>query len=136
MNLTRSLRLFALTLVIFLGIDSVWLLVLAKSYYADKLGYLMATQPNLLAALLFYLLFTASLIYFVIDPALKARGQRSLVVSAALFGLVTYATYDLTNLATVRDWPVMITLIDLAWGTTLSTIVAVATVKVARKYGL
>ncbi len=115
---------YGIVLVVFFAIDMVWLGVIAKNLYAKHLGYLMAPQVNWIAAILFYLLFILGLLVFVIEPALIQQDLLKLILSAALFGLVTYATYDLTNLATVKDWPMVITLIDLTWGMSLSVIVS------------
>ena len=123
MNLHLSwadLRNYAVILAVFLVIDGIWLLVIAKKLYAQQLGYLMAEKPRLFAALLFYLLFVLGLQGFVVNPALAAGHVSAALLPGLLFGLITYATYDLTNLATVRDWPVLITVIDLAWGSFVS----------------
>ena len=116
---------FTVTFVVFMGIDLVWLGFVAKNIYSKYLGYLMAPQVNWLAALVFYVIFIIGILYFVIAPSLVDRDFTQLVIRAMLFGFMTYATYDLTNLATVRDWPITITIIDLIWGTTLSTSVSV-----------
>ena len=116
---------FAVTFVVFMGIDLVWLGFVAKNIYSKYLGYLMASNVNWLAALVFYVIFIIGILYFVIAPSLVDRDFTQLVIRAMLFGFITYATYDLTNLATVRDWPITITIIDLIWGTTLSTSVSV-----------
>ncbi|MDH8677287.1 DUF2177 family protein [Fusibacter bizertensis] len=114
-------RNFFITFVVFLVIDMFWLGFVAKNIYSKYLGYLMADKVNWIAAIVFYMLFVIGLLYFVIMPA---NDFTHLVVSAALFGLITYATYDLTNLATVKSWPLTITFIDLVWGTVLSTLTA------------
>lgn len=116
---------FAVTFVVFIGIDLVWLGFVAKNIYSKYLGYLMAPNVNWLAAMVFYVIFIIGILYFVIAPSLVDRDFTQLVIRAMLFGFITYATYDLTNLATVRDWPITITIIDLIWGTTLSTSVSV-----------
>lgn len=130
------IKLYLIALPVFLAFDMVWLTVVAKNFYAKQLGYLMAKNPNLIAALIFYMLFIAGLIFFVITPALDKRMWTQALLAGAFFGLVTYATYDLTNLATVRDWPLIITVIDLIWGTVLSALVSVITYFIARKFGL
>ncbi|MEA5000033.1 MAG: DUF2177 family protein [Candidatus Limiplasma sp.] len=127
MNLTLTwvaVRNYFVTLGIFLVIDMVWLVVIARKLYADRLGYLMAPKTNFLAAFLFYALFIIGLMVFVINPALAAGSWQKALLPGLLFGLVTYATYDLTNLATVKDWPVLITVIDLAWGSAVSGVTA------------
>ncbi len=110
------LKQYGITLVVFLAIDAVWLLLIAKKLYSKYLGYIMAKSPNLVAALIFYLIFVAGMLYFVIDPAIEKESWQQALVAGMFFGFVTYATYDLTNLATIKDWPITITLIDLAWG--------------------
>lgn len=119
-----SLKLYLISLFVFLGIDAVWLSFIAKNFYAQKLGHLMAKNPNLVAAGIFYLLFVFSLMVFVLVPALKNNSLSQAVIYGALFGLVTYATYDLTNLATIRDWPLTVTIVDMIWGTALSASVS------------
>ena len=108
-------KLYLLTLVIFLGIDAIWLGLVAPTFYRSQLGHLMADNANLPVALIFYLLFVGVLIYFVVVPGI-GMPLRDVVMRGALFGLVTYATYDLTNFATLRDWPVLLTVVDMVWG--------------------
>ena len=96
----------------------------------------MSKNPNLFAALIFYLIFIAGLIVFVITPALDKKIWMNALLLGAFFGLVTYATYDLTNLATVKDWPLIITIVDLIWGMILSAAVSVITYFIALKFGL
>lgn len=106
-------------------IDLIWLGFVAKDLYSKYLGYLMADKVNWLAALIFYLVFIGGVCYFVLYPSLMDKNIMNLIIRAVLFGFITYATYDLTNLATLKDWPIHITIIDLVWGTTLSTSVSV-----------
>ncbi|MEA5026734.1 MAG: DUF2177 family protein [Erysipelotrichaceae bacterium] len=115
-----SIRNYFLSLGVFLLIDMVWLLFISKNLYSRYLGYLMTSKVNFGAAFLFYLLFVVGLMVFVIQPALVSNNPNSALLFGLLFGLVTYATYDLTNLATVKDWPLLITVIDLAWGSFVS----------------
>jgi len=129
------IKLYFISLLVFLGIDSIWLLFIAKSFYAQKLGYLMAKNPNLIAALIFYLLFVVGLVVFVLTPALKNNSLSQAIMLGALFGLISYATYDLTNLATIRDWPLIITIIDMIWGTTLSALVSGITYSIVKWLG-
>ena len=118
------LKLYAVTLVAFFAIDMIWLGLVARTFYRKYLGYLMAPNPNWLAAILFYLLFIVGILVFVVVPGLADPSLKMTLLRAALFGLVTYATYDLTNLATVKDWPITITIVDLVWGTVLSVAVS------------
>lgn len=124
MTLTRFLTAYAITLPIFFAIDLVWLGLVAREFYREHLGYIMAPEVNWVPAILFYLIFIAGIVFFAVKPALETQSAGRALLYGALFGLVTYATYDLTNHATVRDWPLIVTLVDLAWGTTLSASVA------------
>lgn len=130
------IKLYLIALPVFLGIDMVWLTLVAKNFYAKQIGYLMAKNPNLFAALIFYIIFIAGLIVFVITPAVDKKMWAQALLAGAFFGLVTYATYDLTNLATVKDWPLIITIVDLIWGMILSAAVSVITYFIALKFGL
>lgn len=108
----------------FLLIDGIWLTVVAKNFYAKHLGYLMVKTPNLAAAGIFYLIYILGMVVLVISPALQKGSILMAILTGALFGLCGYATYDLTNLATIKDWPTLITIVDLIWGTVLSGAVA------------
>jgi uncharacterized membrane protein len=99
--------------VIFLPIDILWIGVIAKDFYAKQIGFLIRDDINWLAAVLFYLLFIAGLISFVIKPALEKKSWTHALLYGALFGLVSYATYDLTNLAAIKNWPVLVSVIDM-----------------------
>jgi uncharacterized membrane protein len=130
------IKLYLIALPVFLAIDMVWLTFVAKNFYAKHIGYLMSKNPNLFAALIFYLIFIAGLIFFVITPALDRKMWTHALLAGVFFGLVTYATYDLTNLATVKDWPLIVTIVDLIWGMFVSAAVSVATYFIALKLGL
>jgi len=101
-----------------------WLGLAARSFYQQHLGFLMAPSPNWFVAIVFYLLFILGLLVFVVLPGLGAKSLKTTLLHAALFGLITYATYDLTNLATLKDWPALLSVIDMAWGTVLSVLVS------------
>jgi len=113
------LKLYGITFIIFFAIDLFWLGVVAKNIYKQQLGELMSPTVNWIAAIIFYLLFIGGLVYFVLMPAVESGSIAKALLNGALFGLITYATYDLTNLATLKGWPIQITIIDLAWGTFL-----------------
>ena len=113
-----------ISVAVFLSIDMIWLLVISKNLYAKYLGYLMTDQVRVGAAAIFYLIFVVGLLFFVITPALSKDSWTYALFAGMVFGLITYATYDLTNLAVVKDWPVAITIIDLIWGTFLSSTTA------------
>lgn len=113
------IRNFFITLVVFLGVDMIWLGIVARKLYSDKLGYIMTSSPKWWAAILFYLVFVIGIQFFVLYPALEKQQLLYALLTGMFFGFVTYATYDLTNLATLKDWPLLITVIDLIWGTAL-----------------
>lgn len=133
---TMFLKLYCIALPIFFAIDMVWLGVAAKTFYAKHIGFLMKANVNWAAAILFYLLFIAGLVVFVVAPAIEKSSWEHALLFGALFGLITYATYDLTNLATLKDWPLVVTAVDLTWGMVLAASVSVATYLIAAKIGL
>jgi uncharacterized membrane protein len=135
MNITamKTLLVYLITVPIFFIIDLVWLGVVAKGFYQKHLGYLMRPQINWAAAILFYLLFIIGIVLFAVRPALELQSPMRALVYGALFGFFAYATYDLTNLATVRDWPVIVTVIDLIWGTVLCGAVALGSYVISNK---
>lgn len=118
------IKIYFITLAVFLTIDFVWLTMVAKNIYANQLGFLMSANVNWVAAILFYLLFSAGIVTFVIMPSLEHNSSKRCIQLGLLFGLISYATYDLTNLATIKDWPLMITIIDLIWGSLITATTA------------
>lgn len=118
----------------FLAIDAVWLVKISPKLYKDNIGHLMADKPNLGAAGLFYAIFIVGLLAFVIVPALNKQSLAHAAGFGALFGLVAYATFDLTSQAVFKDWPTKITLIDLAWGAFLCATVSSLAYLIADKY--
>jgi uncharacterized membrane protein len=133
---TAFFQLYFIALPVFFIIDMFWLGLVAKNFYAKHIGFLMKPDINWIAAVIFYLLFIAGLVLFVIAPALEKHQWINAVLFGALFGLITYATYDLTNLATLKDWPVLVTVVDLLWGATLAALVSTVSYFVASKLGL
>ena len=127
------LKLFGIALPVFFAIDMVWLGFVAKDFYAKQIGGLMKPDINWTAAIIFYLIFIAGLVVFVITPAVVKNSWTQAVLMGALFGFVCYATYDLTNLAVAKDWPVFVTIIDLIWGAVLAASVSVITFLIASK---
>lgn len=117
---------YVLTSIVFFAIDMVWLGFLAKNLYRKHLFGLLADQVNWTAAIVFYLLFIIGIFVFVIVPAVEKNSLITALWLGAFFGIVTYATYDLTNLATLKNWPVAIVIIDIAWGAVLTSLVSMA----------
>ena len=128
------LKLYLSAFVAFLAIDMLWLTVVAREFYRKQLSFLHI-QFNLWAAFAFYLLFVAGLLAFVIAPAVEAGSLRKALIFGAFFGLVTYSTYDLTNQATVKDWPWILTIADMMWGTVLASTVSCIGYMVGRWLG-
>jgi uncharacterized membrane protein len=123
---------YAVAAVVFLVLDLLWLGTLAKPLYDDQLGELLRDPPNVGAAVAFYALFVAGLVFFVIEPAVRAGSWRRAVGTGAFFGLVTYATWDLTSLAVLEGFPALLVPVDLAWGAFLSAAVSATTWAVVR----
>lgn len=113
------IRNFLIIFVTFFLIDLVWLGVIAKNLYRNSLGHIMRSTPNWTAAIIFYIIYIIGMIFFVINPALAKNSWCYALLGGMFFGFVTYMTYDFTNLATLKNWPLYITLIDVLWGTFL-----------------
>jgi len=127
------LKLYLITLPVFFAIDMIWLGLVAKNFYAKQIGFLMKTNVNWPAAIIFYLLFIVGLVVFIITPALRQQSWQSALLFGALFGLISYATYDLTNLATINNWPLLVTVVDLIWGSVLAGSVSLISYLIATK---
>ena len=123
MKILFWLKLYLLTVPVFFAIDMIWLGFAARNFYKEQLHSLLSPQVNWGAALLFYFIYIAGILIFAVRPGLEAASLARTCLFGALFGFFTYATYDLTNLATLRDWPVLVTVVDIAWGTLLCTLV-------------
>lgn len=130
------LKLYAIALPVFFAIDMVWLGLIARNFYKEQIGFLMKPDINWAAAIIFYLLFLIGLVVFVIEPSVVKKEFTRALWTGALFGLITYATYDLTNLATLKDWPMKVVIVDMIWGTVLAAGVSAVTYFVAIKIGL
>lgn len=114
------------SVVVFLAIDFVWLTVAGRFLYKPMLGSLLAAEPNIVVAGAFYLVYVIGVVVFAVLPAANAGSWLMALGLGALLGLVAYGTYDFTNLATLRDWPLAVSVIDLAWGTALTAVSALA----------
>ena len=125
------IKLYAIALPVFFAIDMFWLGVVSKNFYRAQIGSLLKTDVNWVAATVFYLLFIVGLVIFVITPAVEKSSWMHAVMFGALFGLVCYATYDLTNLAVAKDWPLLITIVDMIWGAVLAASVSTVTYFIA-----
>ena len=132
MNALFYIKLYLLTIPVFFLIDMVWLGYLGRGFYKKQIGFILSDQVNWTAAIAFYLIYIVGILVVAVLPALAQGSIRRAVVWGALFGFFTYATYDLTNLATLEGWPVLITVVDLCWGTFLSATTALAAVWLGR----
>ena len=127
MNIQTFIVLYAISVPVFFIIDMFWLGVVAKNFYQARIGHLLG-DVNWVAAIIFYLVFLVGLTFFAMYPGVTAGKVGTAVLLGALFGFFTYATYDLTNLATLKDWPLSIVFVDILWGTTLGALVSGVTV--------
>ena len=124
MNTPFYLKLYFLTVPVFFLIDLIWLGVVAKNFYQKNLKYILSPDVNWTAAIVFYLIYIVGILIFAVLPAVAKDSLRHAVVWGALFGFFTYATYDLTNLALLKDWPLNIVFVDILWGMVLCSVVA------------
>jgi uncharacterized membrane protein len=120
----RAFAAYIATLTTFLVLDFVWLGYIAGNFYRSELGPLLLERPNLLASALFYALYAIGIVIFAVSPAWQSQSWTSALLFGALFGLFAYATYDMTNYATLRGFPLTITLLDMAWGMVVTGISA------------
>lgn len=126
MSLSKIIISYCLTTLVFFAIDMIWLGFIAKDLYQKYLGALLSDTVNWAAAIIFYLIFIAGIFIFVINPAVEKQSVGKAILLGALFGFIAYATYDLTNYATLKGFPFPIVIIDLAWGATLTALVSLA----------
>ena len=124
MGVFKSIIAYVSTGIIFLAIDFIWLGVMTPRLYKPQLAAYMTDKFNLLPAILFYVLFTVGLMVLVVFPAVERGSIMRATLMGGLLGLVAYATYDLTNLSSIKNWPLVISVIDITWGTILSAITA------------
>jgi len=112
------------TLVVFLTIDAIWLGAVASGWYRSAIGHLMLDRPNFVAAAIFYAIYVVGILVFAVMPGLQSGQWIDALARGALFGFFCYLTYDMTNLATLKGWPIWIAALDVAWGTVLSAAAA------------
>lgn len=125
---------YVAALVAFLALDAVWLGVVARGFYVSQLGALMRENVNFLAAGGFYLAYVAGIVYFAVLPALADGAWSRAVLNGALLGLLAYGTYDMTNMATLKGWPVTMSLVDMVWGMIVTALAAAAGYGLARTW--
>ena len=123
-----------ITTVIFFAIDMVWLGFIAKNFYREKLGFILSTNVNWYAAATFYLIYIGGILYFAVLPAMRDESWQTALLQGAVLGFLCYATYDLTNLATIKSWPLTVVLVDIVWGIVLTGSCALISYLVALKF--
>jgi len=134
MNTSVFLKLYIVAVVTFFIIDHVWLGVVARSFYRDQMGHLLKTDVNWAAAVVFYLVFVVGIVVLAVWPAVERQSLGHAIALGALLGLVTYAAYDLTNLATLEGFPFAVVLVDMTWGTVLCGSVSAVTYLVGSRW--
>ena len=130
------LKLYLIALPVLVVLDITWLGLVAKNFYAKHIGFLLRPDFNLIPGVLFYLLYLVGLVFFVIMPAVSKSSWVYALLLGALFGLIAYSTYDLTNQATLKNWPLIVTTVDLAWGMAAASFVSVVVYLIAKKIGM
>lgn len=123
MNITTFSLLYIYAIPVFILCDILWIGFIAKNFYHDKIGFLLG-PVNWVAAGIFYILFISGLTFFATYPGIQAQSIKLAIMYGGLFGFFTYLTYDLTNLATIKNWPVSVAVVDILWGTVLCAVVA------------
>lgn len=122
----QYIYLYLLTFVVFFVIDFIWLKFVASKLYMTKISHLMAEKAKLIPALIFYLIFVVGVIIFAVLPGYESKNIWKTILLGGLFGMLSYSTYDLTNLATLKKWPLSVTIIDIIWGTSVSVLTSLA----------
>jgi uncharacterized membrane protein len=125
---------YVATFLVFMAIDFIWLTAMANRLYKPYLGDIMADDFRPLPAVLFYLLFVLGLVFFAVRPAIASGDWKTALLQGAAFGFFCYATYDLTNQATLRTWSSVITIADMIWGTVLSGVAAAIGFRITRYF--
>lgn len=130
----KPVWLYLIATVAFFAIDMLWLGLIARNFYREKLGFIFTGDVRWPAAIVFYLLYIGGILYFAVNPALEAASLQKALLNGALFGLMCYATYDLTNMATIQQWPLVVVVVDIIWGIVLTGSVSAITYVVAVKW--
>ena len=132
MSTVFYLKLYILTIPIFFLIDMIWLGSLAKKFYGDNVGHLLAEKVNWKAAVIFYFIYIVGILFYSVVPTLEDGAWQEALLQGSTFGFFTYATYDLTNLATLKNWSVKVVIVDILWGMILCGTVAVSSFQIAK----
>lgn len=130
----KHIKAYLFTAIPFLAIDAVWLGFIITDFFKANIGHLMADTVNFPVAAGFYLLYAAGIVFFAVKPALEQSSAKKALINGALFGFFCYGTYDMTNLATLRDWPAIVAVVDITWGTTLTGLSALIGYALTQKF--
>ena len=130
----QTILVYGITTLIFFAIDMLWIGLIARSFYREKLGFILSTEVNWPAAIVFYLLYIGGILYFAVLPALREHHWQTALMQGAVLGLLCYATYDLTNMATIKNWPLVVVIVDMLWGVVLTGSVALVSYLLAAKF--
>jgi len=132
MDLWFYFKLYLLTVPIFFFLDIIWLGYIAKGFYHRHLGFILSPEVNWIAAIVFYLIYIVGILVFAVAPAMEQGSLTKAIVWGGLYGFFTYATYDLTNMALIKGWPMKIVVVDILWGMVLCAVVAMTSFGIAR----
>ena len=135
MSLRQILILYGCTALVMLPLDVAWLGTMGRTFYKEQLGGLLLDKPALLPALAFYLLYAAGVVFFAVIPAVREQSLATALLNGAVLGLIAYATYDLSNMATLKGFTTAVGLVDLAWGTVLTALTATGATLLGRWFG-
>ena len=125
---------YIISTVIFFAIDMVWIGFIARNFYKEKLGFIISPNVNWAAAIIFYLIYIGGILFFAVLPSVKDASWQTALLNGAVLGLVCYATYDLTNMATIDKWPLVVVVADIIWGIILTGSVSLLTYLAATKF--
>ncbi len=129
----KYLILFLISAATFFAIDMIWLGLIAKNFYKEKLSFIFTGQINWTAAIIFYLIYIAGVLYFAVSPGIQSGNFKMTLFNGAILGFLCYATYDLTNMATIKQWPLIVVFVDILWGAFITACVAAVSYLAATK---
>jgi uncharacterized membrane protein len=132
MNILFYIKLYLMTVPVFFLVDMIWLGLIARNFYQKHLGFILSPEVNWAAAIIFYLIYIVGIIFFAVIPALEKDSLVRAIVWGGLFGFFTYVTYELTNMALIKGWPLKVVIVDVAWGFFLCATVAALSFKAAK----
>lgn len=127
-------KIYIVTLILFVLIDGIWLGFIARGLYAKELGFILSSNPKWISAILFYAIYVGGLCYFAVIPALSNHNYKLALINGMVLSFIAYSTYDLTNLATIENWPVKVTIIDMIWGSFLGGTVSLASYNILNMF--